>query len=279
MEQEEKVSRFEEKFRELASASNIEHVDDALKLADVSNVYFESDELHGVEEVVKELVENKPFLLKKKVTTRIGRPAGRGYDDNIGPVGQLIKTAIDLARNWDSTKSVWENVWGAIKRSAADSVNSVISGINKMIETINSLPGVNIPVIAKVDWGSEGGAPGSVASKVHAPSMSTNVNGPHALGNHAGLGDVRGTTYRKLHDGEAVLTRMENANYKRIKQGDMGAVASAMNSSVGFNADGATVARTQAAPQLNFAGANFVVREEADVDKIVENIVSRLAVY
>lgn len=196
----------------------------------------------------------------------------------LGPVGQLIKTAIDLARNWDSTKSVWENVWGAIKRSAADSVNSVISGINKMIETINSLPGVNIPVIAKVDWG-EGGAPGSVDSKVHAPSMSTNVNGPHALGNHAGLGDVRGTTYRKLHDGEAVLTRMENANYKRIKQGDMGAVASAMNSSVGFNADAAAAPRTQAAPQLNFAGANFVVREEADVDKIVENIVSRLAVY
>lgn len=197
----------------------------------------------------------------------------------LGPIGQLIKTAIDLARNWDSTKSVWENVWSAIKRSAADSVNSVISGINKMIETINNLPGVNIPVIAKVDWGSEGGAPGSVDSKVHAPSMSTNVNGPHALGNHAGLGDVRGTTYRKLHDGEAVLTRMENANYKRIKQGDMGAVASAMNSSVGFNADVSASARTQAAPQLNFAGANFVVREEADVDKIVESIVTRLAVY
>lgn len=99
------------------------------------------------------------------------------------------------------------------------------------------------------------------------------------LGNHAGLGDVRGTTYRKLHDGEAVLTRMENANYKRIKQGDMGAVASAMNSSVGFNADVSASSRTQAAPQLNFAGANFVVREEADVDKIVESIVSRLAVY
>lgn len=82
MEQEEKVSRFEEKFRELAENSNIEHVDDALKLADVSSVYFEGDELHGVEEVVKELAENKPFLLKKKAPTIIGRPAGRGYDDD-----------------------------------------------------------------------------------------------------------------------------------------------------------------------------------------------------
>lgn len=81
MEQEEKVSRFEQKFREIASFSNIEYVDDALKLADVSNVYFENDELHGVEEVVKDLTENKPFLLKKKPTV-IGRPASRGYDDD-----------------------------------------------------------------------------------------------------------------------------------------------------------------------------------------------------
>lgn len=81
MEQEEKVSRFEQKFRELAENSNIEHVDDALKLADVSSVYFEDDEVRGVEEVVKDLTENKPFLLKKKPTV-IGRPASRGYDDD-----------------------------------------------------------------------------------------------------------------------------------------------------------------------------------------------------
>lgn len=80
--EEEKVSRFEQKFREIAAASNIEYVDDALKLADVSNVYFEDNEIHGVEEVVKDLTENKPFLLKKKAPTRIGRPAGRGYDDD-----------------------------------------------------------------------------------------------------------------------------------------------------------------------------------------------------
>lgn len=79
--EEEKVSQFEQKFREIASASNIEYVDDALKLADLSNVYFEDDEMHGIEEVVKELAENKPFLLKKKPTV-IGRPAGRGYEDD-----------------------------------------------------------------------------------------------------------------------------------------------------------------------------------------------------
>lgn len=93
MEQEEKVSRFEQNFRELAENSNIEHVDDALKLADLSNVYFEDDEMHGVEEVVKELVKNKPFLLKKKAPTIIGRPAGRGYDDDSGEMALLADYA------------------------------------------------------------------------------------------------------------------------------------------------------------------------------------------
>lgn len=80
--EEEKVSQFEQKFRELAADSNIEYVDDALKLADLSGVYFENDELYGVEEVVKDLAENKPFLLRKKAPTIIGRPAGCGYDDD-----------------------------------------------------------------------------------------------------------------------------------------------------------------------------------------------------
>lgn len=93
MEQEEKVSRFEQKFRELASASNIEYVDDALKLADLSGVYFEGDELCGVEDVVKELAENKPFLLRKKAPTRIGRPAGCGYDDDSGEMALLADYA------------------------------------------------------------------------------------------------------------------------------------------------------------------------------------------
>lgn len=82
MEQDERVIRFEQKFREIAAASNIEYVDDALKLADLSGVYFENDELHGVEEVVKDLTENKPFLLKRKASITIGRPAGRDYDDD-----------------------------------------------------------------------------------------------------------------------------------------------------------------------------------------------------
>lgn len=72
----------------------------------------------------------------------------------LGPLGFLIRAAVDLAENWDSTKSVWENVWSSIKRTAANAVNEVITSINKMIGWINSIPGVNVPIIPKVSWGS-----------------------------------------------------------------------------------------------------------------------------
>lgn len=195
----------------------------------------------------------------------------------LGPVGQLIKTAIDMARNWDSTKSVWENVWGAIKRSAADSVNSVIGGINKMIETINKLPGVNIPVVARVDWG-EGGAPGSVDSKIHAGSTSTSVNGPHALGNSSGLGIVRGTTFRRLHNGEGVLTATENANYRKIKSGDVGAAASIMAGATGTAMASGGQAVGEKNVTVNMAGANFNVRNEYDIEKIAEGLARKIAI-
>lgn len=71
----------------------------------------------------------------------------------LGPIGQIIRTAVTLAENWDSTKGVWENVWNGIKLAASNAVNEVIVSINKMIETINKIPGVNIPIVPKVDWG------------------------------------------------------------------------------------------------------------------------------
>lgn len=95
----------------------------------------------------------------------------------LGPIGFLVNAAIDLATNWDSTKSVWENVWGAIQRSAATSVNAVIGLINEMIGTINKIPGVNIPIVAKVDWGSAK-APTGQGKKTATTSTSTTTGLP-----------------------------------------------------------------------------------------------------
>ncbi|WP_150285121.1 hypothetical protein [Rummeliibacillus sp. TYF-LIM-RU47] len=189
-----------------------------------------------------------------------------------GPLGIIIGAAVDLAKNWDKTKGVWENVWGAIKRSAAESVNSVIGGINEMIKTINKLPGVNIPVVAKVDWGnSKATMPAKVLDKKvpklgnlvnYAPKTATHPTNAIAgaakptpaldLANYSSLPGHKGGLARvghdnyiaRLHEGERVLTKEQNKEYS--------------NGTNGVN--------------VSFEGAIFNVRQESDIRKIAKDL-------
>ena len=80
-------------------------------------------------------------------------------------------------------------------------MNSVIGGINALIEKINMVPGVEVPVIAKVDW-SQTEQPKKGKGKAKA-------DGSHATG----LARVPFNSYMaELHEDEAVLTaRQSNA--------------------------------------------------------------------
>lgn len=189
----------------------------------------------------------------------------------LGPLGLIIKTAITIAKEWKSTESVWSNVWNGMKASAEDTVNTVIAGINKMIDVINKLPGVNIPIVASVNWTND--VPAEVSRANASASVSNAVAGPFALGNHAGVSDIHGTTTRTLHDGERVLTAVENANYKKIQSGDMGAVANAMHSSIGFGGtQGTSSSSREYVVHNNFAAGAFTVREDADVNRIADQL-------
>ncbi|GEM_PF-7050886 len=133
----------------------------------------------------------------------------------LGPIGLLIKTAITIAKNWKSTESVWSNVWNGMKASAEDTVNTVIAGINKMIDVINKLPGVNIPIVASVNWTND--VPPEVSKANASATVSNAVAGPHAIGNHGGWNEIRTDgTLRNLHAGERVLTAVENDSYKQM---------------------------------------------------------------
>lgn len=161
----------------------------------------------------------------------------------LGPLGFLINAGVDLAKNWDNTRSVWENVWSAIQRSAATSVNAVIGLINSMIETINKIPGVNIPIVAKVNWGS---AP-TAGSDVVFNNRST---GP-VRGYYHGLDNVaydRMPAY--LHKGEAVLNRQDATAWREGKSGG--------NVTIAKLAD------------------QIIVREDADIDRIAMAIAKQI---
>lgn len=193
----------------------------------------------------------------------------------LGPIGFLINAAMDLAKNWDSTKSVWENVWSSIQRSAATSVNAVIGLINEMIATINKIPGVNIPIVAKVDWG-----------QATSRADFRKVDGSH----YNGIGRIPKNNYlANLHIGEKVLTRFEADKYDDVMSGEM-QVAGVSDfkhtpSNTTYNTtnhnntvNGSREPRGERAITINptFNMPGMVIREDADIRKLSDAVTERI---
>lgn len=91
-------------FIKAASSANIEHIDDAIKLTDMSALTIdENGDVNGVSELIAELVEHKPYLLATKKTqvtigTTAGTTATRDTTDE-----QLLEEAAKKARETGRT--------------------------------------------------------------------------------------------------------------------------------------------------------------------------------
>ncbi|MEF2096427.1 hypothetical protein V3595_17325 [Bacillus sp. CFBP9009] len=111
----------------------------------------------------------------------------------LGPFGSIVSAGVAIYQNFDTIKS-----------KAGTMVNSVISGVNKMIGVLNKIPGVNIPIVPKVNWGNIASAPEYSAARGQGRQTS------HA----GGLSRVPYDGYgASLHKGERVLTKQENKAY------------------------------------------------------------------
>lgn len=75
-------------------------------------------------------------------------------------IAAVVAAGVLLYRNWDKVRAGWDTAWNGIKSAAGSGVNFVIDQINGLIKVINKIPGVNIPIVAKVDWGNAKGPPG-----------------------------------------------------------------------------------------------------------------------
>lgn len=84
-------------FIKSATSANIAYLDDALRLADLSGVSVEDGKVIGVEDVVKALVEEKPFLIAQKPKP-IGQSTNSGTDKIDKTPDQIIKEAEEKAR-------------------------------------------------------------------------------------------------------------------------------------------------------------------------------------
>lgn len=86
-------------FIKVATAHNIAYIDDALKLADLSAVTVDDNGVKGVEEAVKALVENKPYLVAtKKEPKRIGESTNHDDKQPQKTKEQLLAEAAEKAR-------------------------------------------------------------------------------------------------------------------------------------------------------------------------------------
>lgn len=73
-----KAEKIRNAFNQIATGSQIEYLDDAFHLADLSAVTVEEGKVVGMEEAIKALVDNKPFLVAKKQPKSIGEPTNSG---------------------------------------------------------------------------------------------------------------------------------------------------------------------------------------------------------
>ena len=91
--------RIRNAFVQAAATNEVAYVDVAMKLADLSAVVVGEDgAINGVDEIVKALVADNPFLVAKKPQQQIGDPSNGGRDPNEQTADQLLEEAAEKAR-------------------------------------------------------------------------------------------------------------------------------------------------------------------------------------
>jgi len=76
-------------FIKIATAHGVAYIDDALRLADLTEVKVEDGKVHGIEGVVKEIVDNKPYLISSGQQNKAIGQATNGGGESGGEVKTL----------------------------------------------------------------------------------------------------------------------------------------------------------------------------------------------
>lgn len=95
-----KAEKIRNEFIKVATGNNIGYLDDAFSLADLSAVTIGEDgKVVGMDEAVKALVDNKPFLVAKKQPKPIGESTNGGQEAVVDKTAdQLLKDAAAKAK-------------------------------------------------------------------------------------------------------------------------------------------------------------------------------------
>jgi hypothetical protein len=70
-------------------------------------------------------------------------------------IGALIAVGVALYKNWDQVSAAAGKLWTGIKGAFSAGVNWVIDKMNGLLKVINKIPGIEIPLIAKLQTASD----------------------------------------------------------------------------------------------------------------------------
>lgn len=122
----------------------------------------------------------------------------------IGIVAALAAGIVLLYRNSDKFRAGWDSAWTAVKRTAASAVNGIVEEINRLIGTINRIPGVNIPIIPKVSWGAE----------LSQSTVMANVEGTKMTGYAIGSNRITHDQVAEVHEDEMIIPARQAARVR-----------------------------------------------------------------
>ena len=161
----------------------------------------------------------------------------------IGAIMLVIGIFVLLYQKCDWFREFWDATWDKAVEAAEWAVNNIIDGINWLIEKINSIPGIEIGTVGGVDFNGDGKTKGANKTTKAATKKKSHSGG---------LSRVPYDGYAaNLHRGERVLTKVEADHYENGRAG------------------GNSVS-------ISFAGANFSVRSDNDVEAIANVLAAKV---
>jgi hypothetical protein len=141
-------------------------------------------------------------------------------------IGAVVTAGIALWKNWDTVKEkaghLWDtakevgagiqdafsSAWDSVKTAAEISINFVIDRINGLIKVINKIPGVNVPIIAKVDW--------SAAESAGSGPKGNKMAGNAVMATYAvGTNRVERDQVAQIHKDEMIIPAAQSRNLRR----------------------------------------------------------------
>lgn len=148
-------------------------------------------------------------------------------------IGAVVAAGVALWQNWDTVKEKAQDLWDKtkmvgegiqiafsmafdiVKSAAETSINFVIGKINDLIGVINLIPGVNVPIIAKVDYTSASAAASKTGGSSSSSGSSSGGSRSAVASYDVGTNRVPKDMFANIHKDEMIIPARQSENLRR----------------------------------------------------------------